>query len=907
MRTCRACSNDIADDVRFCPHCGAATKDDVEVTVTSPEVGARVPRRVDAGSASSDSIDQARFTPGTILADRYRIVGLLGKGGMGEVYRADDLRLRQPVALKFLPESLGLDQRRLDRFHHEVRVARQVSHANVCRVYDIGEAEGHQFISMEYVDGEDLAKVLRRMGRPSTDKALQIARQLCAGLAAAHDKGVLHRDLKPHNIMIDGEGRVRITDFGLAGFVADFAGRDLRAGTPAYMAPEQLAGREVSVKSDIYALGLVLAELFTGSRVFGQDNRDVQSDSRSSAMTTLHTLADDVDPAIERVILRCLELEPSARPSSALAVAAALPGGDPLAAALEAGETPDPSMVAAAGGVGGMRPALAIPCLLVTLACYVTAIATIPMLHDYVALEKPPEVLADRAGEILKELGHTGSVADRAYGFGTDADYLDFIKKQKNVPNRWDQLRRNRPPAMLFWYRQSPRPLIPPPSVDHVTLRYPPFSMPGMATIELDPAGRLQYLAVLPPDYEPEPETHTPADPPDWSLLFARADLDQAAFTPTEPQWNPDMYCDQRAAWTGSYPDRPDEPIRIEAGAYRGKPTFFRMIGSWTKPLSAEQSNTESPIIPLFIIALLVSVVSASLIIARRNLAMRRGDRTGANRLAFVFLFVTLIGWTADVEHVGEPIAEFVRLIALLGLALVLTGTLWLLYIALEPFIRRTWPQTMIAWSRMLAGRVRDPLVGRDMLVGACVGSLAMAVLAVISRFGPRWFGVPAVQPIVADLDIAMSGSRIFAHVLNLQFAWGSLFLVFLLVLLKVLLRRQWLAMLAFMLLLTIPNAATTLQKQPPSGLILVLIGQLTFLGCIVFLLTRFGLVAVMTMFAVNGLVQRNIPVTLDSSAWYAGTTYVTLIVVAAICVYACHTALAGRSLFRDDLLEPAR
>ena len=148
---------------------------------------------------------------------------------MGEVYRADDLKLRQPVALKFLPAALARDHRKLERFHHEVRVARQVSHPNVCRVYDIGDAQGQPFISMEYIDGEDLAKVLRRMGKPSHDKAIQIARQLCAGLAAAHDKGVLHRDLKPHNVMIDGNGKVRITDFGLAGFVEEFD-RDLVEG-----------------------------------------------------------------------------------------------------------------------------------------------------------------------------------------------------------------------------------------------------------------------------------------------------------------------------------------------------------------------------------------------------------------------------------------------------------------------------------------------------------------------------------------------------------------------------------------------------------------------------------------------------------------------------------------------------
>src|SRR5262249_54509492 len=186
---------------------------------------------------SSGSIDHGRFGPGVVLDTRYRIIGLLGKGGMGEVYRADDLRLGQPVALKFLPQTLATDARRLSQLHNEVRTARQVSHSNICRVYDIGDVDGQLFLSMEYVDGEDLAASLKRVGRFPEDKGVEIARQICAGLASAHERDVIHRDLKPANIMIDANGRARIMDFGLA---AAGAVEDVRVGTPAYMAPEQL-------------------------------------------------------------------------------------------------------------------------------------------------------------------------------------------------------------------------------------------------------------------------------------------------------------------------------------------------------------------------------------------------------------------------------------------------------------------------------------------------------------------------------------------------------------------------------------------------------------------------------------------------------------------------------------------
>src|SRR5579872_5374690 len=180
----------------------SVTDDDLTVAATPPP---RAP-----GTAES------RFPPGAVVAGRYRLVAMLGRGGMGEVHRADDLTLLQPVALKFLPSGVAADAARLAQFHDELRTARQVSHKNVVRLYDLGEADGHSFLTMELVDGEDLASLLKRIGRFPQDRALAVARQLCAGVAAAHDRGVIHRDLKPANVMIDREGDVRITDFGIA-------------------------------------------------------------------------------------------------------------------------------------------------------------------------------------------------------------------------------------------------------------------------------------------------------------------------------------------------------------------------------------------------------------------------------------------------------------------------------------------------------------------------------------------------------------------------------------------------------------------------------------------------------------------------------------------------------------------
>src|SRR5437660_6145615 len=257
MIRCPKCQKQINEDAPSCPSCGLSF-DDVTRQLDSRESPAKDSGRKVATSAPSfASIDDSRFVPGAILAERYRIVGLLGRGGMGEVYRAEDLKLGQPVALKFLPEHLLTDGAALARFHREVRVARQVTHRNVCRVYDIGEVEGRHFLSMEFIKGEELSSLLHRIGRLPSDKAIQIARQICAGLAAAHDVGVLHRDLKPSNVMIDEHGNARILDFGLAGLVEEFDHDEMRAGTPAYMSPEQIEGQEQTVKSDVYSLGIV--------------------------------------------------------------------------------------------------------------------------------------------------------------------------------------------------------------------------------------------------------------------------------------------------------------------------------------------------------------------------------------------------------------------------------------------------------------------------------------------------------------------------------------------------------------------------------------------------------------------------------------------------------------------------
>ncbi len=252
---------------------------------------------------------------------------------MGEVYRADDLRLGQPVALKFLSAELAANERALKLFVSEVRLSREVTHPNVCRVHDIGEAEGRHFLSMEFIDGEDLASLLKRIGRLPGEKALDVARQLCAGLGAAHERGVLHRDLKPANIMLDGRGRVRITDFGLALLAGETSQSGEVSGTPHYLAPELFASRTATTRSDLYALGLVLYEIFTGKRAFeGTTFADLRTKHERTLPPSPSTLVPDLDPRIEQTIQSCIEKDPNLRPASVKEVLVSLPPGEPVSA-----------------------------------------------------------------------------------------------------------------------------------------------------------------------------------------------------------------------------------------------------------------------------------------------------------------------------------------------------------------------------------------------------------------------------------------------------------------------------------------------------------------------------------------------------------------------------------------------
>ena len=300
-------------------------RESLEALLKEYEVGGNE-ESASGGDPPTEREPAAMFLPGKILADRYRIVSLLGRGGMGEVYRADDLKLDQPVALKFLPAALAEDPSLRKALYNEVRQARLVAHRHVCRVYDIGEAEGLHFLSMEYIEGEHLGSLLRRIGRLPGGKAIELARQLCAGLEAAHEQSILHLDLKPANLMIDERGDLRVTDFGLARLVEEAESEKRRVGTPAYMAPEQLLEGITSQRSDIYAVGLILFEMFTGQRMHRARNAgDIAAWHQAGGSSQLGAqMVAGLDPGLADYILACTAPAPDGRPDSVGAVLSAL-------------------------------------------------------------------------------------------------------------------------------------------------------------------------------------------------------------------------------------------------------------------------------------------------------------------------------------------------------------------------------------------------------------------------------------------------------------------------------------------------------------------------------------------------------------------------------------------------------
>ena len=851
-------------------------------------------------SPTSSGRWSGRFTPGTLFAGRYRLVALLGRGGMGEVYRAEDLTLDQTVALKFLPEQVATDALHLARFHNELRIARQVSHKNVCRLYDLGESDGQRFLTMEYVDGEDLSSLLRRIGRFPQERAVAIARQLCAGVAAAHERSVIHRDLKPANVMIDGDGNVRITDFGIATVEAD--SREAFVGTPHYMAPEQLNGKPASIKTDIYSLGLVLFEVFTGKRVHDAPTlNDLRALHDTGTITTPSSIVTELDPAIERVILRCLDKDPDRRPATALAVAAALPGADALAAALAAGETPSPELLASAGEVEALPVLPGLTAVAWTLASLIAAAMLAPgaTIARLVPLDKPPEVLADRAEQILSSLGYAGARGDSAHGFVADNDYINWLGSIDRSAGRWDVLAGGSPPALFYWYRTSPRDLTPRPLAFNVTRNDPPPNDSGMHTVTLDTRGQLLQFSSVPPQFDPAPFEASGSQP--WSSMFALAGLDFARFSPVAPLWNPRDFADTRAAFEGPLPAEPAHQVRVEAASYRERPVSFSLIGPWTRPTRMQplQRSPTDRIANAIFTVLIIALVGGASVLARHNVRIRRADRRGATRVAIFLVVLECLAWLVGYHHVPDVRVEVGSFTVILADAVLGSAILWIMYVALEPYCRRFWPATLLGWSRLLSGRIRDPRVGRDVLIGVSLGVLWL-LIDIARRLAPTFIGYAAIPRLGSEVStlLGVSETAIILILITLRQLSQALGFLLMFVVLRLITRRAWASISIGTVLLLVWWS----DFGPAPSFWLELAMEVAIVAVFTVAVIRFGLLTAVVALTVAKVGQA-IPLTLDFSHWSATPSNLTLLGILTLSLFGYYASRAGQPLF--GRLEP--
>jgi serine/threonine protein kinase len=831
-------------------------------------------------SESVDSLNETiSFTPGTILGDRFRLVALVARGGMGEVYRADDLKLGQPVALKFLPAAVSSDAEALRRISSEVRLGRQVAHPNVCRLYDLAEAQDHHFIVMELVDGEHLGSLLARIGGLPVSKAMELARDLCAGLAACHDRGVVHGDLKPGNVMIDGKGRARIMDFGLSTILGSKPEDRLVAGTLAYMAPEQLHGTGPSAQADLYALGLILYEMFTGRRVHDVRTIDQLKQAMDSLPAPLSTLTR-VPQQIEDMILQCLERKPGRRPRSAAEVAKAFPSRDPISDALAAGETPSPAMVAASEKVGDlslrsawwMLGAAALGLLLsIAGAERFTAIGRTPFRHS-------PEVLAQQAREVARSVAYPLRNADEAYGFTT----------------RGRLRSRNEPPSssLAFFYRQGSRRLTPVMSLRRTSPNDPPSDVPGMATIGLDPEGSLRFLRVLPPEMNAAP----PRKPIAWEDLFALAKIE--ALATTESEWIPSVPYQEKHTWTA----QSQKGVMVRGALYRGRAVYFDIDDDSTGRLSAvvaEEDRFTRHAQKIYVGLLVLSFIAGGLL-AQRNVRKGRSDLRGARRVAGLVLGCRLLFWIFSAD-IGWAEVNAQVLVRGIGQALFESAQVWLAYVALEPFVRRRWPQLIIGWNRLIDGRFSDPLVGRDFLVGGFAGILLVLVEQLRGWNGLR-LGLPASQPLPLTLEVLSGSGEVMATLFYcvaraLVFALLGLFLF---LLMRSIVHRPVIAG-----TLWIVAATMTWIRGEQMGAMLSIVLTVAIVQAVLALLVmvRFGLLAAVSMFFAY-LMLSIAPLTFDLRSWYAIASMVPVLTVAGLLAFGFHAALGRKPLFGRRILE---
>jgi hypothetical protein len=521
-----------------------------------------------------------------------------------------------------------------------------------------------------------------------------------------------------------------------------------------------------------------------------------------------------------------------------------------------------------------------------------------------IPLTKPPTVLADKAEELRQSLGYTDPIVDSAYGFIVNGEYLAWASKHGSAEARWPQLAEGRPAPMEFWYRTSPRVLSPMSPGGSRNLFDPPFTgVTGMTIVRLDLQGRLLAFEAIPREIDPAEQF--PAATVDWPGIMTKAGLDPAAFSEVPPGRTPRTFADARHAFRGPLPDT-EIAVTVETASYRGRPVFFEIIGPWTSaprdPGGVFGNDGNGPVQIVLILALLV--IAAFL--THANLKKGRADRRGAFRLA-TFMACLLVATWALSPHVRALADERSRFFMSVAVALFLGGAMYVIYLAVEPYVRSSWPTTLVSWTRLLSGRIRDAFVGRDLLIGVGCG-MAMSLLDQLDRVLPVMLGWPEPVPQFPGPLSALVGLPTFlVAVLNLISSGiqDALITVLVIALLRAFAQR----VLASMKITRVSaNAVTaiivagfvaffTLMDYPgnTSHAWVPLLTALTEVSILLFLTFRVGMLAVVFATATNFLMTR-IPITFDGSRFYAGEGWAVLVGLLALALIGFRWARAGEA-----------
>lgn len=884
------------------------------------------------------------FSHREVIAKRYRVYERLGRGGMAEVYRAEDLHLMRFVALKVPLAKRGLSEQFRSRLRSEVRIGREIAHPNVLKIYDLYDDGRQWLLSMELIEGDTLHRILKRkMGPLTAHERMSIAIDLCAGLGAIHDRGVIHRDLKPQNVMIDDSGRAVITDFGLADY--QVACEDPSAGTLEYLAPEQLAEGRVSQKSDLYSLGVLLHEIFTGEHPYlGDEEQDLARDELARRQLEGPPCFDRepaaaVLPAVQQTIQACLDPDPQKRPGSVREVAEKLHehGGDwflrngrptpvyRLLVAPEGGLSARAAGAGLAAGVAGL--------LLVALLSQWTQPAQAALGGE------APLALESEARGLARRLGFDPAAEHRRYGYAyrpgpwAARPPWDSATEPGGGPAAAE-------PPVRFWYRQSPRPLTPVRPGSAFARPDDPPPTPGTVRIDLDPSGRLLHLSAVP---SPAGAASPPAEP-EWRVLFEAAGLDLARFETTSPDRVPAVFAEQLRAWeTETDPPR-GPPIRVEAASTRGLPVEFGPVGIGSVELGAvprsgaeaarDRDAEEAPVLSSRIgglaFALGFGVILAAVVwLAWRNFHHRLADRAAAFRLALLFLCARIVAGVLGAPHVAS-LAEVNLVWAVLARALLVAALVWIIYVALEPLARHAWPERSASWVRMLYGRVEDRLLGRDLLCGALFGIAALlwarvygiGAAGLLGLDGLRHDRLGSLTWILGqrEIDLQLEALTGLRHALSMELyaaTHGALMAFFLVAgvllvrfplspLLRLVLRRSpadrelvpasRAAAFGLLLVLTYPAAG-----DPALDLIAAAGASLLWLAALI----RFGFLAAVTATVVTWLLGSH-PLALAAPGWALLGIWVPILAVAAMLVWGCLAAIGRVPSWRARRPGPA-